>query len=263
MKFLIFIAVFVLIFGLLILAQDWEGLIFDGKAEDFGKLPSQNRQGNEFTFARLIYNGRIQGYLKNWYTDYPKGDKTLIDVVKRLTNTDIAREERAIPINHPDLFSYPFIYSVEGGQMILDENDSLRLREYLNRGGFWMVDDFWGTDERSDFEGNIKKIFPDREIVGLTTEHPIFHTVFNIENLTQVPNVGYAYCNGCPTWELDGHEPMVSGIFDDNGRLMVAIYFNTDTMDAMEWADDPNYPHHFSAYAYKIFINTIMYAMTH
>ena len=126
-----------------------------------------------------------------------------------------------------------------------------------------MIDDFWGSNEWDDFEKEIKKIFPEKEIFEITIEHPIFHTVFDIEKILQVPVVSYAYCNGCPTYEQDGYEPHVKGIFDEKKRLMVVIFFNTDTMDAVEWADEPKYPHHFSAYAYKIFVNTIVYAMTH
>ncbi|TSC68643.1 MAG: hypothetical protein G01um101470_1157, partial [Parcubacteria group bacterium Gr01-1014_70] len=160
------------------------------------------------------------------------------------------------------LFDYPFIYSAEVGQMVLDERDAPRLREYFARGGFWLVDDFWGTQEWGNLEKEIKKIFPEKQIVDIATKHPIFHTVFDIEKLVQVPNVRYPQCE-CPTWEEYGYEPKVRGIFDEKNQLMVMILFNTDTMDALEWANDPLYLHHFSTYAYKIFINTIVYAMTH
>lgn len=260
MKFTFFI--FLLLFVGFSYSQD--GLpAMVGNYDDLKFIPPQVRQENDFTFVRLIYNGRIPDYIKNWYTDYPKGDETLVTVIKRLTNVDVAFEERAIPINHPDLFNYPMIYVSEPEQMVLDKKDALRLREYFLRGGFLMADDFWGIYEWSQFEENIKKIFPDREIVELSVEHPIFHNFYDIEEVVQVPNIGYVYCGDCTIWENGGITPYVRGIFDDKGRLIIAIYFNTDTMDALEWADDPLYPHKFSAYAYKIFINTIIYAMTH
>lgn len=243
-------------------AQDgFPGMV--GNYGDVNFIPPQNTQERSFTFARLVYNGRISGYIKNWYTDYPEGDKTLIEVVKRLTEIDITSDGRVVPINHPDLFKYPFVFSIEGGQMVLSSDDAFRLREYIARGGFWMIDDFWGTFEWNNFEKEMKKIFPKREIVEIPNDHPIFHVFFDIDKIVQVPNIGYAYCSGCTTWELDGYDPKVRGIFDENGRLVVLILFNTDTMDALEWANDPNYPHHFSAYAYKIFVNTIIYAMSH
>ena len=239
---------------------------FPGMTGGYGDLKfilPQTLQPNGFSFARLVYNGRVPNLNKNWYTDYPEGDKTIVTVLKRITNIDVASEWRAIPINSPDLFKYPFLYSSEGGQMILDDSDVDRMRKYLNRGGFWMTDDFWGSNEWDDFERQIKKIFPEREIVDFPLAHPIFHTVFDIEKILQVPNIFYAYCGECPTWEQDGYKPQVKGIFNDNGDLMVVIFFNTDIMDAAEWADNPLYPHRFSTYAYKIFVNTVVYAMTH
>jgi hypothetical protein len=248
--------------GTLLAAQNYE-MILDGIVKDFQRLPPQTRQTNEFTFVRLIYNGRIPGYLKNWYTDYPTGDEHLVSMLRRLTYIDIAPQSRALPIQHPDLFNYPMLYSVEGGQMVLSDIEAKTLREYLTRGGFWMIDDFWGSFEWSNFEKEMKKILPEYRISDVPEHHPIFHSFNDISEILQVPNIGYAYCSGCPTWEMDGTEPKVRGIFDKNGRLLVFINFNTDLMDASEWADDPRYPHRFSKYSYQIFANAVIYAMTH
>jgi hypothetical protein len=155
------------------------------------------------------------------------------------------------------------IFSVEAGQMILNDSDGAVLREYLERGGFWMIDDFWGSIEWANFESTMKKVFPDKSIVEIPSDHPIFHSVFNIDETIQVPNIGYAYTSNPITWEQDGRTPHVRGIFDENGRLLVFINFNTDLMDASEWADDPKYPHIFSAYSYKVFTNAVVYALTH
>lgn len=262
MRFRMFFVFVFLGFAAVLFAQDWE-FILDGRIEDLKRLPPQNFQQNDFTFVRLVYNGRIEGYNKNWYTDYPSGDRTAVEIVKRITNIDISKDGRAIPIEHQDLFKYPFVYSIEGGQMVLSSNEVFRMREYISRGGFWMIDDFWGTFEWNNFEREIKKVFPKKEIVEIPNDHPIFHDFFDIDEIIQVPNIGYAYCGSCPTWELDGYEPKVRGIFDEKGNLVVLILFNTDTMDALEWANDPSYPHYFSAYAYKIFVNSIIYSMSH
>jgi hypothetical protein len=235
----------------------------NGNIGDFRHLAKQNRQGHDFTFVRIIYNGRLPGYIKNWYTDFPTGDENLIRLLRRMTSIDVAPEGRAIPIHHPDLFNYPMIYSSEAGQMVLDESDGGTLREYLTRGGFWMIDDFWGTTEWMSFEREMKKVFPDKPIVEISQDHPIFHAVYDIKEKMQVPNIGYAYTPDAVTWEQDGYQPYVRGIFDDNGRLLVFINFNTDLMDASEWADDPMYPQHFSAYSYKVFTNAAVYALSH
>ena len=247
--------------GVLLLAQ--EELEFEGNYADFQKLPAQTLQNHDFTFARLMYNGRIPHYLKNWYTDYPSGDQHLVEILRRVTRIDVAPEGRVIPVHHPDLFRYPMVYSAEAGQMVLDESDAKRLREYLTRGGFWMIDDFWGTFEWSNFEHEMKKVFPDRPIVDIPSSHPIFHAFYDIEERMQVPNIMYAYAPGTPTWEQDGYQPYVRGIFDGTGRLLVFINHNTDLMDASEWADDPLYPQKFAAYSYKVFSNAVVYALSH
>jgi hypothetical protein len=247
--------------GAFVVAQ--EHLEFYGNYNDFRQLPPQTVQQNDFTFARLMFNGRIPGYLKNWYTDYPTGDANLVNVLQRATDIDIAPESRVVPIQHPDLFRYPMIYSAEAGQMVLDDRDAKILREYLTRGGFWMIDDFWGTFEWDNFEVQMKKVFPNRKIQDVPLDHPIFHVFHDIEERMQVPNIGYAYNPGIPTWEQDGFQPYVRGIFDDNGRLLVFINHNTDLMDASEWADDPLYPQKFAAYSYRIFSNVVVYALSH
>ena len=257
-----YIICFLLIASGFLCAQH-ETFWFLGNYGDVKLLPAQTNQRNEFIFVRLIYNGRIPSYIKNWYTDYPTGDQNLIKIIRRSTNIDIAPEVGAISIQNTDIFKYPFIYSAEGGQIVFDDSDAKRMREYLDRGGFWMIDDFWGTFEWDNFEKEIKKIFPYREIQNIPLNHPIFHIFYDIEEITQVPNIGYAYTTNPVTWEQEGKEPFVRGIFDDNGNLQVFIAYNTDLMDASEWGDDPKYPGRFSTYAYKIFINVVVYAMSH
>src|SRR4030095_15691431 len=96
-----------------------------------------------------------------------------------------------------------------------------RIREYLLRGGFFYVDDFWGKRERENFEEHMRKVFPDRRMELLPLTNEIFHTFFDIANLIQVPGQGDA-CYGGPTWQVpDEKDPRVYGMFDDKGRVMV------------------------------------------
>jgi hypothetical protein len=136
------------------------------------------------------------------------------------------------------------------------------LREYLKRGGFLFCDDFWGSWEWANFQQNMSRVLPDREILELPMSHPVFHSYYDISQLVQVPNVGNAiYSN--QTYERDGFVPHCRGIFNEDGRLIVLINWNTDLGDAWEWADLPGFPAKFSTYAYKIGINAIVYAMSH
>lgn len=240
-----------------------EEFAFLGRYEDVRRIPDNyTKETNQFVFTRLVYNGRIPGYYKNWYTDYPRADRNLIDVLKRLTNIDIADRERLVAINDPELFKYPLIYSSEIEQAIVSNEDAALLRTYLSRGGFWIIDDNWGSFEWSLIEDLLHKILPGREIKDIPMDHPLFHLFFDVDHLVQTPSAAYFY-NGGITWETDGFEPECKGIWDDHGRLMVVINHNTDLGDSYEWSDDPRYPSRFSVYGYHMAVNFILYAMTH
>jgi hypothetical protein len=239
---------------------------FIGNYEDDKSIVQDKKTSNQFVFVRLIYNGRIQvfpHYAKNWYTDYPKGDKQLIWALRRLTQLDIAENERAIAVTNPDLFKYPFVYTSEPGQMVLSDKDAEIMREYLKRGGFWMLDDFWGSFEWGNMEAELKKVLPDAEIRDIPLDHPIFNEFFTVERLKQVPSIAYLINPGHITWEQDGFVPQCKGIWDKEGRLAVVINHNTDLGDAYQWMDIPEYPYEFSSYAYRVAVNTIVYALSH
>ena len=104
--------------------------------------------------------------------------------------------------------------------------------------------------------------------MDIPPDHQIFHCLFDIESVIQVPNVGWGMCGGCrSTWageKQEGSEmPHARGILSDDGRLMVFVNWNTDLMDASEWAASPYYPEHMSTYAHQIFLNAQVYALTH
>ncbi len=217
----------------------------------------------EFTFVRAVYTGLGPwGYYKGWYTDWPKADRQFLLGVRRLTNIRVAEQGKTIPLTDPELFHYPFIYSVECGHWNLSEEEVLGLREYLQRGGFLFCDDFWGSREWQNFQQNIDRVLPGCRIEDLPLSHPVFHSYYDIDQLVQTPNVGNAVYSD-HTWEEDGFVPHCRGISAEDGRLMVIINWNTDLGDAWEWADLPGYPAKYSTYAYRIGINAIVYAMSH
>ena len=257
---LLVLLLFILIACTFAFAQ--EELDFIGRYEDARRIVQPKEDTNQVVFTRLIYNGRIPGYYKNWYTDYPKADQTLIMGLKRLTNLDIADQGRAVAVTDPQLFKYPFVYTSEPGQMIFSAQDAAIMREYLQRGGFWVMDDFWGSFEWEHMEAQMKKILPGSEIKDIPRDHPLFHLFYDIDKVIQVPSLAYAF-NGGITFEQDGFVGECKGIWDEQGRLVVVINHNTDLGDAYEWADAPEYPNYFSSYAYRIALNTILYALTH
>jgi hypothetical protein len=198
-----------------------------------------------------------------WGTDYPGADCKFMGGVARLTGIRVHPNPNVIRIMDENLFKYPFVYAVEVGGMYLSPEEAARLREYLLRGGFLHVDDFWGGAEAGNFEDQIRKVFPDRPIELLKLDHEAFHSFFDIDSIVQVPNVNNG-CDGAQTWEQpDDREPRIYGISDESGRLMVAITYNADLGDAWEFMDLQCYPEAYSGYAYRIGVNFMIYAMTH
>lgn len=217
--------------------------------------------GHSFYFTRAAYSGAFRGWRRqSWSTDFPKADRQFLVVLRRVTNLDAYDLENPIRLEDPDLRRYPFLYAVEVGRMDLSDSEAKALRDYLLAGGFLVVDDFWGTQEWAVFEHNIRKVFPDRPIVEIPRDHPVFRTYYEIDEIVQVPAVNNIWGR---TWERDGRVPHVRGIFGDDGRLLVAINWNTDLGDAWEWADIPEYPLEFSTFAYEMGVNYIIYAMSH
>jgi hypothetical protein len=229
----------------------------------------------EFYFARAIYRDTRWGrdVLGDggpaWSIDYPDADRIMVAVATRLSNLDACEWELPISLADPDLRRYPFLYSLEWGYADLSEAEVVGLREYLLAGGFLMLDDFWGSAEWAIFERQIGRVLPGMPIVDIPRDHILFRIYYEVEEeILQVPNVGNgrAVGRGVPgarTSERDGYVAHLRGIFDDRGRLMVAINWNTDLGDALEWAEDAAYPLEFSAFASRLFMNHIIYSMTH
>jgi hypothetical protein len=215
----------------------------------------------EFSFARLVYSGGTGWRYGAWATDSPKADVTFVAGVKRLTNIDVRESPFFIPLTSKEIFKYPFLYAVEVSYMELSREEADILREYLLRGGFFVVDDFHGTKEWANFEGQLRKVFPNCKIEEIPSTHPIFHCFFDINELIQIPGAQMLYSGR--TYEKDGVVPHFRGVLDENGRIMVMINFNSDLGDAWEWADVPYYPEKYSTAAYRLGINYIVYSMTH
>lgn len=217
----------------------------------------------EFYFTRAAYTGyyRFRDF-RSWSVDFPKADRQFLIGLRRLTNLDAYEAENAVRLTDPDLNKYPFLYTVEVGYMALTEAEVDGLRRYLHAGGFLVIDDFWGTFEWENFQNQMQRVLPGYPIVDLSLDHPIFNCFYDVQEIVQVPNVGQGMQGG-PTWESDGYYPAVKGVFDEQGRLMVVINWNTDLGDAWEWAENPYYPLKFSTYAYQMGVNFIIYAMSH
>ncbi len=135
-----------------------------------------------------------------------------------------------------DVYNWPWLYAVQVGEWGITDAQAKKLRDYLLRGGFFMADDFHGTVEWQVFEESMKRVFPDRAIVDIPDSDPIFHTVYDLDDRYQIVGEGHL----AEGHKLDGYVARWRGIYDDKGRVMVAISFNSDIGDSWEWADEPH-----------------------
>jgi len=261
-------------------AQDYEREMQSPAWED----PPDAWVEKEFAFARLRYRnfggggggrggGRGGGFggfggfrrgggRSSWGTDSNTAERHFMQGVRRLTRVDARSVEEIIDVDSDEMFKWPWLYAVEVGHWELSPAHAKRLRDYLDRGGFLMVDDFHGEYEWDVFNASLQRIFPDRVFVDLPDGDPIFHIIYDLDKRFQVP--GFQYVRSGLTYERDdGRDAHWRGIYDEKGRVQVAICHNVDLGDAWEWSDDPRYPEPFAGLAYRIGINYIVYSMTH
>lgn len=247
---------------------------------DLFESPTEQRLGeSEFMLIRGKYENYPGGLWAGpgwgrswWQTDFEDAEQNLLRGVRRYTNLDTSpRSYKALSLTDPELFEYPFVYInmkriplYSGYGPNFKPAEAQALREYMLRGGFVMLDDFWGRHHWEDFLGELHKIFPDRALHRLNTGHPIFHSFFDIDEITQVPGRGVTWNFGAG-FILDNpqYPTTVHGIFDDDNRLMLLVNFNTDLGDGWEHTFDPIYPTRYCNEAYKLGINYIIYALSH
>src|SRR5947207_2182604 len=235
-------------------------------------LPPDWQRSGEWAFARLMYppgpndgyRGRFDGDWRQgislWTQDGPPADRNFSAAVRRLTRIDARSVEQDVNLEDGDeVYNWPWLYAVQVGEWGITDFQAKVLRDYLLRGGFFMADDFHGTLEDAVFEESMKRVFPDRPIVEIPTSDPIFHTVFDLDERYQVPGQEHLRLG----YKNDGKVPHWRAIYDDKGRVMVAISFNSDIGDSWEWADEPRYPVKFSDLGILLGVNYVIYAMTH
>jgi Domain of unknown function (DUF4159) len=230
--------------------------------------PDARYAGLQWTFARIRYTawtlppGRYNPEDEPWFIDAPAADQNLSRRVRSVTSIQV-NDPVVLTIEDPNLWSYPWIYIVEPGNLRLKEAEVPILREFLLRGGTLTFDDFHGPIEWANLEKELHRVFPDRKIVDLPPEHPIFHCFYQFDAFPQTPGLG-SFLQG-RMWEKGGYVAHLRAIEDDNGRAMVLINWNVDMGDGWEWSNAAEYPGYvkYTAIAYRMEINEIVYALTH
>jgi hypothetical protein len=233
----------------------------------------------EFHFIRLEYTDlpryhRGFGYASRegvgsgwWIVDWPAAENHFTTGIQRLTRIDTG-DPRHLRLTDDRLFDYPWIYATQAGYWGLSDAETSRLREYLLRGGYLVVDDFWGPEEWEVFRRTMARVLPNHPITDLAPSDSVMHVLYDIEEKDRTIIPGSRHLRRGPGGGVQvalpaGAVPAWRAMYDDRKRMVVAVNFNTDVGDAWEFADVPYYPEAMTALAYRYGINYIVYSMTH
>jgi len=206
-----------------------------------------------------------RGFGRGWWRqDWPEADVHFTQGIRRLTRIDIG-EERHLPFTDDRVFEYPWIYATQVAYWDLTDAEVMRMRDYLHRGGFLVVDDFHGPDDWNVFRNSMERVLPGRPILDIAEGDQILHVLYDIKERTYIPGLRHLRRGPGGTIQVQPQAipPAWRAIYDDQGRMLVAINFNMDIGDAWEHADLPEYPEAMTALAYRFGINYIIYSMTH
>jgi hypothetical protein len=254
----------------LVVGGPWLVSLVDAQAQ--APAPADDRfAGLQWTFARIKYNSysgdarsnlRIGYWDEPWAIDAPAAEQNLSRRVRSVTSIQVG-EPVVITIADDKIWEYPWLYLVEPSNLNLSDKDASTLREHLLRGGTLTLDDFHGPYEWDLTVKQLKLIFPDREIVEIEPPHPIYNCFYRLDKYPQIPGLGSFFSGR--TWEKGGFVAHLRGIMDDTGRPMVLINWNTDMGDGVEWSNAEDYPGYlkWTAQAYQMMINEIIYVLTH
>jgi hypothetical protein len=225
-----------------------------------------------FLFCRAAYStGR--GGQGGWRTDYPGADINFSIRLAELTKVSVKFDEQrqpnhvVIPLTDPLLYRCPVLFSSNPGNAQFSPEEVAALRAFLLKGGFLWVDDFWGTSAWRNWVVEIGRVLPPAEypVFDVPVTHPVMRTLYSVQTIPQVPNIGFWRSTGGQTSERgqDSAEVHFRGIQDSRGRLMVLMTHNTDIADTWEReGENQDYFDTFAAAGYAIGVNVMLYAMT-
>jgi hypothetical protein len=239
------------------------------------RFPDAETFGHGFVFCRGIYRSdRREAGGTGWSTDYPDAELNFSIRLSELTKARVHRGNDGKPVHvtvrltDDALFKCPYLHMEDVGTMALSEEEVRKLREYLLKGGFLWVDDYWGEWAWEQWVQQIGRVLPPGEypIVDLPIGHPIWRSQFVLKELPQIPAIQQWRRLGFETSERgeESRIPHFRGIADKDGRVFVVMTHNTDISDAWEReGEDPRYFYQFSPKGYGVGIDVMLYAMTH
>ena len=216
-----------------------------------------------------------RGYFRGgWTTDYPGADNNFSIRLAELTRVPVKFDPDRQPhhvvvrLDDPLLYRCPMVFMENVGTLQFSEEEAASLRDYLMRGGFLWVDDFWGSAAWERWESEIRRVLPAGEfpIFDIPISHPIMHMVYDVHEFLQVSNINFWYQTGGQVSERgpDSAEVHYRGIQSSRGHLMVLMTHNTDIADT--WEREGEYAEYFNLFSptgYAIGVNVVVYALTH
>jgi hypothetical protein len=219
--------------------------------------------------AFYYFEGRVWA---RWETDFPQAEENFAQRLKELTRIDTAPKPALRRLTDPDLGDFPMVFMSDAGYLRFSDEEAAALGSYLRNGGFLWVDDFWGDAEWLSFERLMNEALPGVRWQELDVEHPVFHTVFDIDEMPQIPARSFADPWGPTDEPVFAHrypqgslkKATMRGFVDDQGRLLAIGTHNTDIADGWEReAYGQWYFERFSTLSYRLAVNVIVYVMTH
>jgi hypothetical protein len=230
----------------------------------------------DFTVCRLEYTRVvIEDMGVGWQTDYPFSERNLMTRLSELTKTPISRDERREPntwvvrATDPQLFNCPYLVASDVGTIGFNPAEVIGLRDYLLKGGFLWVDDFWGPAAWERWSGEIARVLPQSEfpIRDVPMTDPLLRSVYLVTAIPQITNIQFwRSSSGRITSERgeDSIEAHLRAIRGNHGRIMVLMTHNTDIADSWEReGEDVGFFYQFSPNGYALGVNVLLHAMTH
>jgi hypothetical protein len=198
---------------------------------------------------RFGTNGLI-GHM-GWSHNYPDSEHNLNDFVAQTTRVDIdTYSYRLLDLGSPEIFDYPFAYVSEPGEMELTEQEVVNLREYIERGGFILIDDF-DHYHMDNLREEMHRVFPEHSFERLTVDHPIFDLIFRVEDLESMAPY------------VSGDAPVYYAFINSQGQVAIVACHNNDLANFWEWYGNPRYPLKPATDAFRMGVNFLVHSMTH
>ena len=195
-------------------------------------------------------NGAI-GHM-GWAHNYPYSDQNLNRFLARTTQLDVdLMSYRIVELGSTEVFDYPFAYISEPGEMLLNDQEVANLRAFVDLGGFILIDDFDGPWQFQQMRSQLRRAFPDKDLVPLAIDHPVFQAIYRLDDFQ-----GMAA-------HVPGGTITYFGMYDDHGNLAILAGHNNDLANFWEWYEQPSMPLKPAADAFRLGTNAVMHAMTH